>query len=109
MGLTLSGDELAAWVQESCARQGVPAKVTDLGVVARIAVLLGTPGTPEALGAPAPKRTGGRVRSEPPHDLHPVRIQRAGTGLARTDHDVVDDRFDDGDLAGEVEFGPLSA
>lgn len=32
---------VVAWVVESCERQGVPVKVTDAAVVARIGVLLG--------------------------------------------------------------------
>ncbi len=37
---------LAAWVEASCAAQGVPVRVTDPGVLARIGVLLGVaPGT----------------------------------------------------------------
>jgi len=46
----LSADEVAAWVAASCAAQGLPVKVTDPGVVRRVAVLLGgvTPqGEPE--------------------------------------------------------------
>ena len=101
--------ELSAWVQASCARQGVPAKVTDIVVVGRVAMLLGSPVGPEALGAVAPKRTGRRGPSETPDDLHSVRVQRAGAGLGRSDDDVVDDGGDDGGLTGEIEAGPLSA
>ncbi|MHB1166467.1 MAG: hypothetical protein ACYC90_14130 [Candidatus Nanopelagicales bacterium] len=35
--------ELAAWVEASCAAQGVPARVTDVHVVREVAVLLGGP------------------------------------------------------------------
>jgi hypothetical protein len=34
---------VAAWVVASCERQGVPVKVTDAAVLARIGVLLGAP------------------------------------------------------------------
>ena len=36
----LTSTEFAAWVTASCVRQGVPVKVTDSVVVARVAVLL---------------------------------------------------------------------
>ena len=101
--------ELASWVQASCARQGVPAKVTDIGVVARIAALLGSSGGPEALGASAPKRTGPRGPSEPPDEFHPVRVHRPGTGSGGMDDPVIDHSSDDGGLAGQIQAGPLSA
>ena len=41
----LDPEDLAAWVRESCASQGVPVKVTDVTVVRRVGVLLGTGGT----------------------------------------------------------------
>lgn len=37
------GPAVVAWVVESCERQGVPVKVTDAAVVARIGILLGSP------------------------------------------------------------------
>lgn len=37
---------LAAWLEASCAAQGVPVRVTDPGVLARVGVLMGgAPGT----------------------------------------------------------------
>lgn len=37
---------LAAWVEATCAAQGVPVRVTDPGVLARVGVLMGAaPGT----------------------------------------------------------------
>jgi hypothetical protein len=36
---------VVAWVVASCERQGVPVKVTDAAVLARIGVLLGAPDT----------------------------------------------------------------
>lgn len=41
----LTPEELAAFVAESCDRQGVPVKVTDARVVADVAVLLGGRGS----------------------------------------------------------------
>jgi hypothetical protein len=56
MGLNrVPEDELRAWVEQSCAAQGVPEKVTDPVVVAQVARLL-TAGT----GRPAPARQRGR-------------------------------------------------
>lgn len=107
--MCLTGSELAAWVNESCARQGVPAKVTDFGVVSRVAVLLAVPVHPGARGASAPTQPGPAERSEPPDEFDSGRVQRAGAGGAGADHAVIDDRSDDGGLAGEVEARPLSA
>ena len=39
--MILSADELAAFVAASCARHGVPVKVTDLAALAVVATLLG--------------------------------------------------------------------
>lgn len=36
----LAPEELAAWVAQSCAAQGLPVKVTDPTVVRRVALLL---------------------------------------------------------------------
>lgn len=46
---------VVAWVVASCERQGVPVKVTDAAVVARVGVLLGAPTAPRP-AAPAPER-----------------------------------------------------
>ncbi|THJ00979.1 hypothetical protein E7Z54_11470 [Nocardioides sp.] len=48
---------LAAWVESSCAAQGVPVKVTDPTVVRRVGGLLGA--SPE--GVRARKRSGTRA------------------------------------------------
>ena len=108
MALSFSGDELAAWVAESCARQGVPLKVTDTAVVSRMVTLLGSPDGRGGLGG-TPIRPDRRGPSQAPHDLHSVRVQRPGSWGAGVDDHVIDDRPDDGALASEVEAGPLSA
>jgi hypothetical protein len=52
MGVSdLSPERLAAWVEASCRRQGVPARVTDAGVVRAVVALLG--GIADGKGAPA--------------------------------------------------------
>ncbi len=105
----LPADRLAAWVESSCAAQGVPARVTDPLVVSRVLVLLG--------GAAAGPRAHARSAStrpdadwsQPPDGLHPVRGQGAGSLDTRSDDGVVEDRGDDGVLPGEVEGRPMSA
>ena len=110
MGLSdLPADHLASWVDASCAAQGVPARVTDPLVLARVLVLLGG----EAAGPRAHARSASTRpdadRSQPPHGLHAVRVQGAGPEDSRADAGVVEDREHDGVLAGQVEARPLSA
>lgn len=50
----MSSDELAAWVTASCVAQGVPVKVTDPHLLAKVGVLL----TGRA-GCTAPARSAG--------------------------------------------------
>lgn len=58
MGLDL--DALAAWVQASCQRQGVPVFVSDPGVLTRVKALVGV-GMPVRGGSAA-----GRSRAQAP-------------------------------------------
>lgn len=88
--------DLAAFVAASCERQGVPVKVSDSVVVGRVAALLGA-GRGGGGAKPAPAAP---ARSELPHDLDSVRVERSGTGSAGADDDLIDDRPDDGGLAG---------
>jgi hypothetical protein len=75
--------ELArAWVEASCADQGLPVKLTDPSVLARVATLLGLP---ESSGVPDGIKAG---RIEP--------VQPASAGV---DDQVVEDGGDDGALA----------
>jgi hypothetical protein len=97
MGLT--GDELAAFVEASCRRQGVPVKVDDVRVVDQVVTLL-RGGPPGCGRQPAPD---GPHRSESPDDLDPAGINFVGSLGARGDDDVVHDRLHDGGLAGEVQ------
>jgi hypothetical protein len=110
MGLShLPADELAAWVEASCAVQGVPSRVTDALLLARVVVLLGG-----AVESPrAQQRSAGGLtlagRSHAPHGLHSARVQAAGSRGAGRDDGVVKQGADDGVLPVEVESGPLSA
>jgi hypothetical protein len=71
--MMLDRQRLAAWVEASCAAQGVPVRVTDPGVIARIGVLLGAaPGTD---GRASGRSTA--VASESPDGFNAGRIQRA--------------------------------
>lgn len=80
----VNAEQVRAWVEASCAAQGVPLHLADAVVVERVRVLL----------------TG---LSQPPDDLEAGRIQPPGPARPGTHQDVVDDRFDDGCLAGEVQ------
>lgn len=71
--MMIDRQKLTAWVEATCAAQGVPVRVTDPGVIARIGVLLGaTPGTD---GRGSGRSTA--AASEPPDGLNPGRVQRA--------------------------------
>lgn len=102
----LSGEALAAWVTESCAEQGVPVKVTDPVVVARVGVLLTGRGPSGPQAERGPDGTG---RSELPDRHDSGRVEAvAGIG-AGSDHGVVEDGGDDGALSVEGQSGPLVA
>ena len=110
MGLShLPADELASWVRSSCESQGLPVKVSDPTVMRRVGALLGAAGAgPRAQPRSGSTRTGPQ-RSMAPHDADPGRVQLPGTGLAGTDHSVVDDRGHDGVLPPEVEGVPRAS
>ena len=78
----LSGEELAAWVTASCARSGVPVRVTDQAVLGRVVVLL--------------QGREGRPGSDTPDEIDAVGVNVSAPALVgRGDDDVVEDRFDD--------------
>lgn len=110
MGLSdLPADELGAWVEATCAAQGVPARVTDAVLVRRVVVLMGgSAESPRAQQRSAGARAVAEC-SQPPNRLHPVPVQAAGSGDAGGNDGVVEDRSDDGVLSAEIESGPLSA
>ena len=101
----LSDVEFAAWVEASCARHGVPAKVTDTAIAAQVALLLqGRAGRPDAV-----RRVADRPESQPPDQIDSVGVELARTRLAGGDHGVVEHGTNDCVLPGEVEFRPLCA
>lgn len=103
MGLT--PDAVAAFVEASCLRHGVPVKVTDALVVAGVVSLL-SGGAPDGGRQPD---TAAPVVSEAPHWIDPGRVNLSGTFDARGDDSMVEDSSDDGGLAGEVEGFPFGA
>lgn len=74
----MSPEELEAFVIESCARHGVPTKVTDTVVVLRVATLLGGPTHRPASGGAA---ADGRRRPQSRH----TRSTRAGSRVRLPD------------------------
>ena len=110
MGLSdLAADELGAWVEATCAAQGVPPRVTDAVLLRRVVALMGgSVESPRAQQRSAGARTVAD-RSQPPNRPHPVPVQAAGSRDAGVNDRVVEDRGDDGALPAEIEFGPLSA
>lgn len=103
----LSGEELAAWVSESCAAQGVPVFVTDPTVLGRVGALLGGgPGAParRASAEEAPRRP---LQAPPNVDAGRVEALHAGGGWVNGH--MVDDGAHDRHLTRQVEVGPLLA
>lgn len=110
MGLSdLPADQLAAWVEASCAAQGVPTQVTDSVVVRRVVVLMGGGAGPSASASAERGARTADALSKPPNRLDPVGVERAGALSAWGDDRVVEDRGDDGVLTSEAESGPLRA
>ena len=64
-------EEIRAWVEESCARQGLDLKITDREVLRRVAEILGS--------------------SRPPNRRKSRRVEVVPAPDGRTDHDRVQD------------------
>jgi hypothetical protein len=109
MTSVLAGAELARWVMASCARQGVPVKVTDAQVVARVAVLLSGQALRRTAGAEGAAGLRSPAASQPPHRLDPGRVQTPSTRDTGTDDSVVEHRSDDGVTSIESQLGPLAS
>jgi hypothetical protein len=102
-------DEVRRAVERTCAEQGVPVHITDRTVVDQVVVLLrgvGAGGGAQARSAAPPPAP---ARSVSPGRMDTLDRDVSGSHGPGSDHDVVDQRLDDGALTVEVERGPLSA
>ncbi len=101
----LTDFDLAAFVEASCVRHGVPLKVTDCGVHARVALLL----TGRAVRGDAERRADAHPGSDPPNEINPVGVEHGTPLLHRSDHGMIQHSAHDGVLPGQVEIPPLTA
>lgn len=100
-----SGFDLVAFVEASCVRHGVPFKILDAGVHRDVALLL----SGRTVRLAVMRDTNRRVVSESPDEVNALGVEAATTSLGGCDHSMVDHGTNDGVLAGQIEFGPLSA
>lgn len=100
----MNGFDLAAFVEASCQRSGVPVKLSDPVVRDRVALLL----SGRAVRGDA-SAAHGRRPSDAPNEIDPVRVEDRAALVGPGDHRVIQDGFDDRVLPGEVEVGPLTA
>lgn len=109
MGEHVDPAAVAAWVEASCAQQGLDARLTDPLVVAGVCSLLaGDVGVRAAQAERplAPARSG----SGAPDGSHPGGVESLASGDGGGgDDEVFEDGLDDGGLAGEVQRLPPSA
>lgn len=109
MTSVLAGAELARWVMASCARQGVPVKITDAQVVARVAVLLSGRTQRRTAGAEGAADRRTPAASQSPHRFDSAGIHTASTGDAGTDDGVVQHGDDNGVTPVQPQLGPLAS
>lgn len=106
--VSLTAEQVAAWVIRSCAAQGVPVKVSEGRTVEQVRVLL----TAQA-GRTAAARQRGRSapagRSQPPDWADPFGVEGLGAAHSWSDDSVVEHGADDGRLSGQVQSAPRSA
>ena len=105
--MALTPELVAAWVEASCAAQGVPVHVSDPATIDAVVTLLRA-GTLERIRAQRGS-TAVTARSEPPQRPHAAGVERATGDLGSVDDGVIQDGFDDGGLPGEVEPGPFDS
>jgi len=84
----------SAWVDASCAEQGVAVKITDPAVLSQVAGLLGALPALRRSAANRPARLSGS-----PDRGETAGIEAVETPLATTDYHVVENRGDDRVLA----------
>lgn len=96
--MSVDREAIAAWVAASCAAQGVPVRITDPGVVAKVTVLLR--GGLSRGGPRQGAQRGRPPRSEPPGRDDPVGVELAAAGLAGHDRREVEHGGDDRSLPG---------
>ena len=84
-----------AWVESSCAAQGLPVKVSDRAVLEGVAGLLG--------GAPGASRVAprGPALSGPPNGGETARVEPVVAASAGANNQVVEDGGDDPMLPGQ--------
>lgn len=99
--MALTRDQVAAWVQRTCAEQGVPVYVSDPATIAQVVTLL-RGGTTERTRAQRGS-TGRPARSDSPDGPDSVGIERSPGDLGFIDDGVIEHRLHDGDLPGQVE------
>ncbi len=105
--MPVDSEAVRAWLELSCARQGVPVVVTDPGVVAVVGVLMG--GRDAAREPPAGGARGTR-RSQPPSGDYPARVQLPPTSPGPgVDPGEVQNGRDNCCLAGQVQPAPRVA
>lgn len=104
--MAIDRDALRAWVEASCAAQGVPVAVTDAAVVAQLGVLLRGR---DAAGAPPAGGDRSARPSQLPGGHDPGRVQGAGSGLAGGDGGEVEHGGDDRSLPRQVQRLPRLA
>ena len=93
---------MRAWVEASCAAQGVPVKVSDVGALAGVAGLLGATSRPKDGGAPNCPAIG----SDAPDRLESGRVEAVVAATSGIHDDELNDGGDDCLLAAEAETFP---
>jgi hypothetical protein len=84
-----------AWVEESCAAQGLPLRVADPAVLAAVAGLLGVAPGGSRVAASSP------ASSDPPDGGETARVELVVAAPSGADNDVVEDGGDDRVLPGQ--------
>jgi hypothetical protein len=108
VGGLVNRPDLAAWVERSCAAQGVPVKVADGAALRAVAVLLGV-----SAGGPARRRESASTGttagpSEAPHRLDPLHVDVTGARGTGGDDCVIEQGGNDGGLPLQGQTRPLA-